>query len=187
MYVHMSFLPVQLKSESIPSNIVTVPCNIVTVPCNTPNQQQADDVQKKISLLNNTQAVMKELFPRYPDYSTPNSSDVGARGKGGKGGGCGGSPEGQVSTSGLIVVAALVSKTPNQGGEYNAYAVRTLIVVMKYVYYLHTVFASLRAQPPNLASQPSLHQVPVWSRMLRSCRGIFACRLHCSLCKYTQT
>ena len=73
-------------------------------------------MQKKISLLSNTQAVVKELFPHSVDYSTPNSGGTQPGGKGGDYDS--GSSESQMSTSGLIVVASLVSKTPNQGGEY---------------------------------------------------------------------
>ena len=57
-----------------------------------------DDVQKKISLLSNSSAIAGELFPHYVSDTVQPSMP----------------PR---SGSGLVVVASLVSKIPNQGGE----------------------------------------------------------------------
>jgi hypothetical protein len=67
-----------------------------------------EDVQKKISLLGKSSTIAGELFPHYSA-----DHDLVARGEGKRG------RTGVVTRegSGLVVVASMVSKIPNQGGE----------------------------------------------------------------------
>lgn len=69
----------------------------------------AEDVQKKISLLSHSSTIAGELFPHYDvDSSAPTADSTGGKGGGGS------VPR---NGSGLVVVASMVSKVPNQGGE----------------------------------------------------------------------
>lgn len=72
-----------------------------------------EDVQKKISLLSNSSAIAGELFPRYAADNRTLPSSAGGRGEEKEGAGASMPRNG----SGLVVVASLVSKIPNQGGK----------------------------------------------------------------------
>lgn len=86
------------------------------------------DVQKKISLLNNPQAIVGELFRHLADPSSTGpllgddrsefSSDGTARSK-----------------SGLVLVASLVSKVPNLGGKFASNLVRRFFLDWSYLHH----------------------------------------------------
>lgn len=78
-----------------------------TLPFNNDSRPDTDvgDVQKKISLLSNPSALVGELFP----HSAGVSSFLGLV--------SGGESEATSRRSGLVLVASLVSKTPNLGGK----------------------------------------------------------------------
>ena len=82
----------------------------------------AGDVQKKISLLNNPSAVIGELFPHTATAAAPlggycaTSSAAMSQCSGGSGNAD--TIPGGRRQSKLVLVASLVSKTPNLGGTY---------------------------------------------------------------------
>ena len=82
-------------------------CSILTGAYKSPNEGSSD-VQKKITLLSNPSTILQKLFP-HSDHVASLVTDLNEDGN----------ERREKKKSGLVIVASLLSKVPNLGGNLN--------------------------------------------------------------------